>query len=128
MDILHWKRKEIFGMQYDEFNDIKKNIGRAIKDKFGTKIKGIEIFDVVDEPSHWAFKIRFVAYEYFVVVFNYELDIIGFSLELNEGRYVSILNSHNCYTDVDFDEYIEKVKDNLELRIPDKYLAAYGWL
>lgn len=115
-------------MQHDEFNDIKKKIGRAIKDKFGNKIKGIEIFDVVDEPSHWSFKIRFVAYEYFVVVFIYELDIIGFSLELNEGRYVSILNSHNCYTDINFDEYLEKVQDNLELRIPDKFLKAHNWL
>ena len=114
-------------MQHDEFNDIRKNIGRAIKDKFGNKIKGIEIFDVVDEPSHWSFKIRFVAYDYFVVVFNYELDIIGFSLEFNEGRYVSLLNGHNCYTDINFDKYLETVQNNLELRIPDKYLIAYGW-
>lgn len=121
-------RKDVFGMRQDELVNIKRSIGKAIKEKFGEKIKGIEIFDVVNEPSHQAFKIRFIAYEYFVVVFNYELDIIGFSIELNEGRYVSLLNRHDCYSDISFDKYLEIVQENLELRIPDKYLKAHGWL
>ena len=115
-------------MQHDEFNNLKRNIGKNIKEKFGNKIKGIEIYDVVDESSRWSFKIRFVAYEYFIVVFNYELDIIGFSLEFNNERYISLLNSHDCYSDTNFDEYLERVQRNLELRIPDKYLKSHGWL
>ena len=55
---------------------------------------------------------RFIAYEYFVVICNYELDIIGFFLELNEGRFVSLLNGHDCYSDIDF----------------KKYLKSRGWL
>lgn len=45
-------RKDVFGMRQDELVNIKRSIGKAIKEKFGEKIKGIEIFDVVNEPSH----------------------------------------------------------------------------
>lgn len=114
-------------MQQDEFMNIRREVGKTIKEEFGDRIKGIEIFDVVNEPSHWAFKIRFVAYDYFVVVFNYELDIIGFSIEVNGGRYISLLSGHNCYSNTDFRKHLQGVQENLELRIPDKFLKANGW-
>lgn len=114
-------------MHQDEFMNIKREVGIAIREKFGDKIGGIEIFDVVNEPSHWAFRIRFIAYDYFVVVFNYELDIIGFSIEINEERYISVLSGHNCYSEIDFEKYLQEVQKSLELRIPDKYLKAKGW-
>ena len=34
----------------------------------------------------------------------------------------------NCYSDTVIEDYISKIKDELELRIPDKYLKAKGWL
>lgn len=114
-------------MQQDEFMNIKKEVGKAIKEKFGDKIGGIEIFDVVNEPSHWAFKIRFIAYDYFVVVFNYELDIIGFSIEVNGERYIRLLSGHYCYSEIDFGKYLQEIQESLELRIPDKFLKAKGW-
>ena len=32
------------------------------------------------------------------------------------------------YSDTVIEDYISKIKDELELRIPDKYLKAKGWL
>lgn len=73
-------------------------------------------------------KIRFIAYDYFVVLFNYELDIIGFSIEIGNGKLIRITNEQECYSDVDMDSYLRKVIEELELRILDKYLKAHGWL
>ena len=61
------------------------------------------------------------------MVFSYELDIIGFSIEVGNGRLLSITNAHNCYSNTDMDIYIQEVVEELELRIPDKYLKSRGW-
>ncbi|QUH28887.1 hypothetical protein [Vallitalea guaymasensis] len=112
-------------------NDIKRmrmEIARTIKEVFGNRIKSLEIYDIVEVPSHWAFKIKFIVYDYFVVLFNYELDIIGFSIELGSGKYVSLSQEKHCYSNTDMATFINEIKEELELRIPDKYLIARGWM
>ena len=83
---------------------------------------------MVEEAGHWSFKIGFFAYDYFYVVFTYELDIIGFSIEVGNGRLISVMNTHNCYSNTDMEAYIRRIVEELELRIPDKYLQTHGWL
>ena len=122
------EKKEIFGMQQNNFNDIRIDTGKKIKKIFGNKIRGIEYYDVVEEAGHWSFKIGFFAYDYFYVVFTYELDIIGFSIEVGNGRLISVMNTHNCYSNTDMEAYIQRIVEELELRIPDKYLQTRGWL
>ncbi|WP_455950840.1 hypothetical protein [Eubacterium sp.] len=114
-------------MQQSEFEKIRMDIGRKIKNIFGNRIRNLEFFDIVEVENHWAFKLRFIAYDYFVILFNYDLDVIGFSIEISENRMISILNEHVCYSDVDLEQYIQKVKSRIELRIPDKYLIECGW-
>ena len=43
------EKKEIFGMQQNNFNDIRIDTGKKIKKIFGNKIRGIEYYDVVEE-------------------------------------------------------------------------------
>ena len=105
-----------------------KEILNQIKKIFGNKIRGIEYYDVVEEAGHWSFKIGFFAYDYFYVVFTYELDIIGFSIEVGNGRLIGVINTHNCYSNTDMEAYIRRIVEELELRIPDKYLQTRGWL
>lgn len=116
------------GTQQNDFNEIRMKIGRKIKQVFGDRSGCLEFFDIVEEAGHWAFKIRFVAYNYFVIVFNYELDIIGFSIEAGQENKICIMDEHTCYSNTDLDSYIKKVIDEIELRIPDKYLRAHGWI
>ncbi len=56
------------------------------------------------------------------------MDIIGFSIEVGNGKLIRIINEHECYSDIDMDSYLRKVIEELELRIPDKYLKAHGWV
>ena len=114
-------------MQQSEFYEIRMDIGRKIKRIFGDKIRSIEFYDVVEEVGHWSFKIGFFAYDYFYLVFNYELDIIGFSIEIGNGRLLRVNNTHNCYSNTDMDTYIKEITEEIELRIPDKYLESRGW-
>lgn len=115
-------------MQQNDFKEIRTTIGKKIKQSFGNKISSLEFLDVVEVAGHWSFKIKFIAYNYFVIVFTYELDIIGFSIEVGVGKLVSVSDEHSCYSDTDMDSYLQRVISEIELRIPDKYLKAYGWL
>ena len=85
------------------------------------------IYDVVYESNHYEFKIRFVAYDYFPVVFNYEQGIIGCSIKCGKKRWISLVKGQHWYSDTDFNAYFSEAKKELELRIPDKYLIAKGW-
>lgn len=114
-------------MQQSEFYEIRMDIGRKIKAIFADKIRSIEFYDVVEEEGHWSFKIGFFAYDYFYLVFSYELDIIGFSIEMGNGRLLRINNTHSCYSNTDMNNYIKEIVEELELRIPNKYLESCGW-
>lgn len=115
-------------MQQNDFKEIRITTAKKIKQSFGNKISSLEFFDVVEAAGHWSFKIKFIAYNYFVIVFSYELDIMGFSIEVGAGKLISVLNEHSCYSGIDMDSYLQRVISEIELRIPDKYLKAHGWL
>lgn len=65
---------------------------------------------------------------FFYVVFQYNLDIIGCYIEAGNNICIPLITDKNCYSDTVIEDYISKIKDELELRIPDKYLKAKGWL
>ena len=50
-------------MQLSEFNGIRIEIRRKIKEIFGNRIGSLETFDIVEQANHLAFKIRFIAYD-----------------------------------------------------------------
>jgi len=115
-------------MHQSDIKLIRAEITKKIKEVFGNRVRSLEVYDIVDEPSHWAFKIRFIAYNYFAILFNYELDIIGFSIQMGSDKYISLSHDHKCYSDTNMDVYLKEIKKELELRIPDKYLIAHGWM
>lgn len=49
-------------------------------------------------------------------------------MEVGNGRLISVMNTHNCYSNTDMEAYIQRIVEELELRIPDKYLQTHGWL
>ncbi|MCD7742149.1 MAG: hypothetical protein LUI06_08100 [Ruminococcus sp.] len=114
-----------------EFNDTQKKtmeVSKKISEIMGDRISSTKIYDVVHESNHYEFKIAFIAYDYFSVVFQYELDIIGCYIECGKQGCISLLKGRHCYSDTDFNIYFNEIKKELELRIPDKYLAAKGWI
>ncbi len=114
-----------------DLNDTHKKalyVSKTLKSIFAERVSNTQIYDVVHEKNHYAFKLKFIAYNYFVVVFQYELDIIGCSVLYGDGSYIPLSSERHCLSDENLSEYFNEIKKNLELRIPDKYLLANGWL
>ena len=105
----------------DEFFDIVKRV-------FKDKIDDIVFDDIVDEPNHQTFKLDFKAYDYFTIQFDYENDMCEFFIVLTKEVKLSLTKEPAVYSQItDWDEYLKGIKDELELRIPDKFLKAKGW-
>ncbi len=104
------------------------DVCNTIKDAFGNRIGTPKVFDVVDDKDHRQFKIGFVAYNFFSVVFQCESDIIGCYIESGRQDTISIVSGRHCLSDTDLNSFFADVMQQLELRIPDKFLKANGWI
>ena len=106
----------------DKFCDI---LDRVFKDK----IDDILIYDIVDEPNHQTFKLDFKAYDYFTIEFDYENDLCEFFIALTKEVKLSLTKEPAVYSQItDLDSYLKEIMTEIELRIPDKFLKAKGWL
>ena len=115
-------------MELNEVQLMAVNISKVLKTILNDRISSTKIYDLVDEPNHHSFKIGFIAYNFFYVVFKYDLDIIDCYIEYGNSICIPLIVNKNCYSDTVIEDYISRIKEELELRIPDKYLKAKGWL
>lgn len=107
----------------DEMSDI---VVDMLIEKFKDKMENFEIFNVAETP-YKTFSVRFKAYNYFIVLFNYDRGVIGCSIQYGERTFIGLENSQKWYEKADFDVFCKELQEQLELRIPDKFLEANGW-
>ena len=119
-------RKGIFGMQLNETGKMALEFNKKMREYFGDRVKDFVIYDVDDDPNHRAFSIDFDAYNYFNIITTYEKGRFGCSIQY--GKYcIGLDNSQKWWDTADFNIFFKELKEELELRIPDKYLEAKGW-
>ena len=103
-------------------------IGR-IERYFGDRASELTISEFVDVPNHRILRLIFRAYDYYWVQFGYENDLCGFSIALNDEFGASLESGMRSYMATsDWDSYLKEIMAEIELRIPDEYLKAKGWL
>ena len=116
-------------MELNETEKFAVETSRMIRTYFGHKMDSSGIYDVVEESNHRAFKIDFKAYDYFAIEFDYENDLCEFFIVLTKEVKLSLTKEPAVYSQIsDWDSYLRGVMDEIELRIPDKFLKAKGWL
>lgn len=107
----------------DEMSDVVVDI---LVEKFKDKMEDFEISNITEAP-YKTFSVRFKAYDYFIVLFNYDRGVIGCSIQYGENSFIGLKNSQKWYEKADFDVFCKELQEQLELRIPDKFLEANGW-
>lgn len=92
---------------------------------FQDRVEKVELFGkVMTNPE--SFEIRFIAYNYFSVCFTSEINF-GCSILYGDKR-MWLPNSQCNWETADFDVFFRELQQELEMRIPDKFLKARGWL
>ena len=109
--------------------DLATEVSERIQRAFGDRASDMTIYDVVDVPNHHMFSIKFKAYDYYWVQFNYDNDLCGFSIDLGDEFGASLESKMRSYMGTkDWDSYLKEIMAEIELRIPDEFLKAKGWL
>ena len=114
-------------MQLNETDKMAMKFNRKAREKFGNRVTDFGIENVIDDPNHRAFSITFKAYNYFVIRLNYSKGRFGCCIDFGEYG-ISLANSQKWWDTADFDVFLEELKQEIELRIPDKFLKAKGWM
>ena len=116
-------------MELNETEKFAVETSRMIRTHFGNKMDSSGIYDVVEEANHHAFKIDFKAYDYFTIEFDYENDLCEFFIVLTKEVKLSLTKEPAVYSQItDWDSYLKGIMAEIELRIPDKFLKAKGWI
>ena len=100
---------------------------KMAREKMGEKVAGFCVFNVNDDVNHREFSIDFEAYNYFVVRLNYENGRFGCCIVFGD-KSIALDNSQEWWDEANFNIFFSELQRELEMRIPDKFLKAHGWL
>lgn len=123
---------EIFlGMQditINEHNSIDSELYDKILSFFKTKIDndGYSLIPENDKTDD-VFKLQIKVYNTFYLTFHYNKKQISCSID-NGYHEIKLPLSSYKYDSSTFETFLKELQQELELRIPDKFLKARGWL
>ena len=118
---------EDIGKKLNDTHQMAIRFDKIAREKMGDKVDKFRIFNVYDDVNHRAFSIDFEAYNYFAIRLNYDQGRFGCNIISGE-RMIALNNSQEWWDEANFDIFFMELQKELELRIPDKYLRAHGWL
>ena len=118
---------EDIGKKLNDTHQMAIRFNTIAREKMGDKVDKFCIFNVNDDVNHRAFSIDFEAYNYFAIRLNYDQGRFGCNIISGE-RMIALNNSQGWWDEADFDVFFKELQKELELRIPDEYLRAHGWL
>jgi hypothetical protein len=124
---IYLRGKVEFGMQNNNVlaKEIAKSVSKSFREFFGDKVDEFSIYNLTDEP-YTMFTIEFQAYDYFIIIFNYDRGRFGCSIKYGSGG-ISLKNSQKWYDEADMNTFFKELEQQIELRIPDKFLKYHGW-
>jgi len=114
-------------MQNKTIKEISNYIIDEMSDFFNTRVKDFVIVDMVNDINYKSFSIEFDAYDYFPMIFNYDMGRISFSICFGTKR-MGLKNSQKWWDETDINILLNELKEEIEIRIPDKFLVSRGWL
>lgn len=94
---------------------------------FGKRFTDYIIGDVVNDSEYGFFSIKFCAYNYFPMLFEYDRGRFACYIDFGT-RKIKLESSQKLWYNADFNIFFKEIRTQLELRIPDKFLVAKGWI
>jgi len=112
-------------LENNKSEEIKKILLNSLKSAFQGKIDDICVCENRDEP-HVTVSIEFEVYRYFILRLTYDRGSLVCAIV--NGKYGIVLNSTEKWFDnADMSKFFNDIRDEVEMRIPDKYLVKNNW-
>lgn len=100
-------------------------VAKQLREYFGDRLSACNLCQLQEEP-HLEFEVEFQLYDYFRVLFHYDNGEIGCEIKYGEKK-IKLPNSQMRYETLDRNLFFKELEQEIELRIPDKYLKAQAW-
>ena len=114
-------------MQLSETDKMALKFNNIVRKKWGDRVDNFVIENVIDDSNWRSFEITFEAYNYFHIKMSYDRGRFGWSIY--SGKHIiGLRSSQEWFEEADFDVFFDEMKDEIESRIPDKFLKKHGWL
>jgi len=97
----------------------------AFDKHFGDKIDEFMVLNQTDTPIT-SFRFEFTMYKYFAVVFDFERAHFGCAILVGSGS-IPLRLSQGWYDNFKMKTFLKELQEQIELRIPDKFLEYNGW-
>src|SRR5690625_1621046 len=118
--------RQMIGLQHSSYEEITTYLKKKLIDHFQNKIgTTFSIFNQTNVP-YTMFNMQLTMYKYFNVILNYDRGSFGCSI-INGDTGISLDNSQKWYDTADMNVFLQELKQQIELRIPDKFLEFHGW-
>ncbi|MEI3614488.1 hypothetical protein [Pseudogracilibacillus sp. SO30301A] len=112
-------------MQLNKADNIAMSISKELRNYFNNRVDNISIYNTTDIP-YTMFSMSFKAYDYFIIILNYDRGRFGCAIDGGSAG-ISLKNSQQWYDKADMDVFLQELEQQIELRIPDKFLEYHGW-
>ncbi|MCH5267599.1 MAG: hypothetical protein J1E62_04560 [Lachnospiraceae bacterium] len=110
-------------------NEMIRDIVGEFINYFGGRVSEFSVGnDLNGDSQQSSFHIIFKAYNYFPMQFHYDNGEFGCCILTDEDMVIELELSQKHWESTDFNRYLKELKEEIELRIPDKFLRARGWL
>lgn len=116
----------MYGMELNKAEILASKVSDELKERLGDRISSAFSFYRIQDDPWIEFSIEFSVYNFFNIIFNYDRGSFGCSI-VNGNLGISLPNSQKWYDKADMDIFCKELQEQLELRIPDKFLEHNGW-
>ena len=85
------------------------------------------VIEVSTDTPYTMVEIRFQVYNYFIIGFGYDRGSIGCCIR--NGEYgIGLESTEEWFDKADLNKFFSDIVEDIESRIPDKFLKKKGWL
>ncbi|MDO5414171.1 MAG: hypothetical protein Q4F78_01785 [Bacillota bacterium] len=114
-------------MQLSETDKMALKFNNIVRENWGDRVDNFVIENVIDDPNFRSFEITFEAYNYFNIRMSYDKGRFGWSI-YGGKQMIGLKSSQQWFETADLGVFLDEMKDEIESRIPDKFLEKHGWL
>ncbi|MCH5267601.1 MAG: hypothetical protein J1E62_04570 [Lachnospiraceae bacterium] len=114
----------------DDYNKIAKMavcINNKIRDYFGNRVDDFGVEEISEDLNNITFTISFRAYESYSIFLLNNLGNYSCYFMIGGVKF-NFKSAHKYLESGDYETLFSEIKHELELRLPDKFLEARGWL
>lgn len=113
-------------MQNKSASQMADDVIDALVNNFGKGASGFQIFGSNEDINNLTYNVSFLVYDYFWICISYEKGRVIPYIDFG-GKIVKLKNLSAWWEKLVLEEWIDDLKDEVRLRIPDKYLQRKGW-